>query len=65
MGEEINMYSVIDIETTGGEFNKERIIEIGIIITDGKKVLDALLWAVKFKGCSISGDEINEIVRIK
>ena len=25
------MYSVIDIETTGGEFNKERIIEIGII----------------------------------
>ena len=34
------MYSVIDLETTGGEFNKERIIEIGIIITDGK-VLDS------------------------
>ena len=41
MGKEINMYSVIDLETTGGEFNKERIIEIGIIITDGKKVLDS------------------------
>ena len=34
-------------------------------IKDGKKVLDALLWAVKFKGCSISGDEIREILRIK
>lgn len=27
-------------------------------------VLDALLWAVKFKGCSISGDEIREIKAI-
>ena len=34
-------------------------------IKDGKKVLDALLWAVKFKGCAISGDEIREIMRIK
>jgi len=30
----------------------------------GNMVLDALLWAVKFKGCSITGDEINEIKRI-
>ncbi len=28
------------------------------------EVLDALLWAVKFKGCSISSDEIKEIKRI-
>ena len=27
-------------------------------------VLDALLWAVKFKGCSISRDEIEEIKRL-
>lgn len=27
-------------------------------------VLDALLYAVKFKGCAISGDEIREIKRI-
>jgi predicted DNA-binding protein (UPF0251 family) len=27
-------------------------------------VLDALLYAVKFKGCAISGDEIKEIKRI-
>ena len=40
MGKEINMYSIIDIETTGGKFNKERIIEIGIIKTDGQKIFD-------------------------
>lgn len=32
-------------------------------LKDGQ-VLDAMLWAVKFKGCSISGDEIREIKRI-
>ena len=36
-----------------------------IEIADGNKVLDALLWALKFKGCAISGDEINEIKAIK
>jgi len=34
-------------------------------LKDGKKVLDALLWAVKFKGCAVSSDEIREIMRIK
>ena len=29
------------------------------------KLLDALLWALKFKGCSISGEEISEIERLK
>lgn len=32
-------------------------------LKDGQ-VLDALLWAVKFKGCSISSDEIREIKRM-
>jgi len=27
------------------------------------QALDALLWAMKFKGCSISGREIDEIKR--
>ena len=36
-----------------------------INLKDGKKVLDALLWAVKFKGCSVSSDEIKEIMSIK
>jgi len=30
----------------------------------GDKVLDALLYAVKFKGCSISNDEIDEIKKL-
>jgi DNA polymerase III subunit epsilon len=34
------IFSVIDIETSGGCPNNERIIEIAIIKTDGKKILD-------------------------
>jgi len=38
----------------------------GIVrIKDGERVLDALLWAVKFSGCSISSEEIKEIERLK
>jgi hypothetical protein len=33
-------------------------------IKDGKEVLDALLYALKFKGCSISDDEIREIKKL-
>jgi len=33
-------------------------------LKNGQTVLDALLWAVKFKGCSISNDEIAEIKKI-
>ncbi|MGD9276594.1 MAG: hypothetical protein PVJ67_05460 [Candidatus Pacearchaeota archaeon] len=36
----------------------------GIMKLDGEKTLDALLWAVKFKGCSITEEEIKEILRI-
>ena len=39
---------------------KKKLVKIG-----NGKLLDALLWAVKFKGCSISGDEIREIKKIK
>jgi hypothetical protein len=34
-------------------------------IKDGNLVLDALLYALKFKGCAISFDEIEEIKKIK
>jgi hypothetical protein len=39
---------------------KKEIIEI-----KNNKVLDALLYAVKFKGCSISTEEIEELKRMK
>ena len=31
------MFAIIDTETSGGKFNEEKIIEIAIIIYDGKK----------------------------
>ena len=40
MAQEIKMYAFIDLETSGGKFNKERIIEIAIIIYDGKKIVE-------------------------
>jgi len=36
----------------------------GLVKLKSNLVLDALLYAVKFKGCSISGDEINEIKKL-
>ncbi len=36
----------------------------GVVKLKGKKVLDALLYAVKFKGCAISSDEIEEIKKL-
>jgi predicted nucleic acid-binding protein len=39
---------------------KKSLIEL----KDGKTLLDALLYAVKFKGCAISSDEIEEIKKI-
>ena len=36
----------------------------GIVGIENSQVLDALLWAVKLKGCSISGEEIQEIKKI-
>ena len=37
----------------------------GLINLRGKEVLDALLYALKFKGCAISSEEIEEIKKIK
>ncbi len=36
----------------------------GLIKLKDHDILDALLYAVKFKGCAISGDEIREIKRL-
>lgn len=37
----------------------------GLINLKGNQVLDALLWGMKFKGAAISGDEIEQIKRMK
>ena len=37
----------------------------GLVDLKNGNVLDALLFAMKFKGCAISGDEIREMERIK
>ena len=33
-------FAILDIETTGGKFNQERITEISIFIYDGIKIID-------------------------
>ena len=32
-------YAIIDVETTGGKASYDRIIEIAIIVTDGRQIL--------------------------
>ena len=34
------MYTIIDIENTGGQYNEESITEIAIYVFDGEKVVD-------------------------
>jgi len=40
------------------------IYKKGLTRIKHKKVLDAMLYALKFKGCSISGDEINRLKKM-
>jgi len=41
------MYAVIDLETSGGKFNQEKIIEIAIIVFDGKKIQETFTKLIK------------------
>ncbi len=36
-----NIYAIVDLETTGGQADKDRITEIAIAIHDGEKVIDS------------------------
>ncbi len=40
------MYAVIDIETTGGKFNQEHIMEIAVFLFNGKEVIDQFITLV-------------------
>ena len=33
-------FAILDVETTGGKFNKEKITEISIFVYDGIKIID-------------------------
>lgn len=35
-----------------------------VSLKDGRNVLDGLLYAMKFKGCSITGEEIKKIIKM-
>jgi len=46
--------------------------ELGILdkytnsnVINKKEMLEAIIWGMRFKGCSISDDEINEILKMK
>ena len=34
------MFAIIDTETSGGKYNEEKIIEIGILVFDGKNIIE-------------------------
>ena len=39
----IALYSIVDVETTGGKFNEEGITEIAIYKFDGNKIIDQFI----------------------
>ena len=40
------MYAIIDIETTGGKFHEEHIMEIAVFVFDGKQIVDQFITLV-------------------
>jgi DNA polymerase-3 subunit epsilon len=56
------MYAVIDIETTGGNFHKEAITEIAILITDGASLVDS--WSTLINPGKSIPREISRITGI-
>jgi len=57
---DLNQFKIIRSAELIYIINKKGLIEI-----QNKKVLEAMLYALKFKGCSISEEEIEEMIRIK
>lgn len=40
------MYAIIDIETTGGKFHQEHIMEIAVFVFDGKQIVDQFITLI-------------------
>ena len=50
-------FAILDVETTGGKFNQEKITDISILIFDGIKIID------KFETLVNPGREIQPFVQ--
>ena len=50
-------FAILDVETTGGKFNQEKITDISILIFDGIKIID------KFETLVNPGKEIQPFVQ--
>lgn len=40
MAKKDHLFAVVDLETTGGLAKRDKIIEVGIVLTDGNKIID-------------------------
>ena len=79
LGRKMHTKVTIDVKKLGkfkewlGDLKVLRSVELGIVAYelglldkygDKKNALDALLWAVKLRGCSVSGTEISEVLKL-
>ena len=46
------MYAILDIETTGGQFNEEGITEIAIYKFDGHEIVDQFISLINLEYCN-------------
>ena len=54
------MYSIVDLEATGGKFNEESIIEIAIYKFDGNKIIDQFISLINPKKEIVIGFGITD-----
>lgn len=40
MSKQAKVYAIIDVETTGGRANRDRVIDVGIVLFDGLRIID-------------------------
>ncbi len=65
------MFAIIDTETSGGKYNEEKIIEIGILVYDGNKIMETYQSLINPKKKvdyfvqKLTGIKENELKRCK
>ena len=53
------MFAIIDTETSGGKYNEEKIIEIGILVYDGNKIMKTYQSLINPKKSRLFCTKIN------